>query len=164
MIPQFLHALSLFFSRLKKKIMASTQATKEEEDRRARGDISASTYQPDFSVRREAQSSTNSGQTAAAAPGQANSSSSSSGSGPPGSSSKPGSMSSMKPHHGSTGGHHHTSGHGGHPGQHRRPGRKMISFSYCHWFPEVFLLLCCFLVKQEVSKTRQPLQAYFSLL
>lgn len=67
-------------SRLKKKIMASTKAvrardaifnmssgdvnslfllqTKEEEERRARSDISASQYQPDFSIRRETPSST----------------------------------------------------------------------------------------------------------
>ena len=37
-------------SRLKRKIMASTQATKEEEERRAHNDVAASSYQPDLSV------------------------------------------------------------------------------------------------------------------
>lgn len=45
-------------SRLKKKIKASSQATREEEDRRARGDIAASSYQLDLSIRPASSSTT----------------------------------------------------------------------------------------------------------
>ncbi|CAB4054374.1 CCNT [Lepeophtheirus salmonis] len=44
-------------SRLKKKIMATAQATKEEEERRASNDIPASHYTPDYSRRQELPSS-----------------------------------------------------------------------------------------------------------
>ena len=56
-------------SRLKKKIMASTEATKAEEERRAKGDISSSQYTVDYSVNKSSVSpkpSTSSSSSAAA--------------------------------------------------------------------------------------------------
>ena len=52
LVSEFLGIFDKCPSRLKKKIMASTKATKEEEERRARGDIAAASYTPDFSLAR----------------------------------------------------------------------------------------------------------------